>query len=137
MEGLIQLAGLVVALGGAGAILARYVVRPLLKVQRGLSDFLEDWNGRPDRPGVPGHKGAMARLEQLENNGGSSIKDTVERTGREVATLNRHFASHLDEVSRERVNQKAVEQELRDAIANLSDAMPIVARSHPPQGDPS
>lgn len=123
---------LIGALGAALAVLGKYVVRPLMRVHGGLSDFLEDWNGRPDRPGVKGHPGAMVRLAQLENNGGRSIKDTVERTARDLSVLSGQFATHLERSDHERAAGKRIERELREAIANLSDALPVVARSTPP-----
>jgi hypothetical protein len=60
-------------------------------------DFFKDWNGEPDRPGVAGHAGVMPRLLAIEEqqvvseenqkkvlgiltpNGGSSLRDTVDR----------------------------------------------------------
>jgi hypothetical protein len=60
-------------------------------------DFFKDWNGDPSRPGVPGHLGVMPRLLSMEDrqiaseekqktilgiitpNGGSSLRDTVDR----------------------------------------------------------
>lgn len=52
--------------------------------------FFEDWNGLPDRPGRPGYKGVMSRLESMEErqvffegvvtpNGGGSLRDAVDR----------------------------------------------------------
>lgn len=49
-----------------------------------LRDFLDDWNGEPDRPGVPGRRGVLERLERLDYqvhpNSGTSLRDQVDRT---------------------------------------------------------
>lgn len=48
-----------------------------------LRDFLDDWGGEPERPGVPGRLGVMSRLDrieaQLRPNGGSTLRDAVTR----------------------------------------------------------
>lgn len=51
--------------------------------------FLEDWFGEPadERRGVKARPGAMARLAQLENNGGSSFRDKVEAQAQALANL--------------------------------------------------
>lgn len=42
------------------------VVGPkVYRVSRRVLDFLEDWNGREDRPGVPGRPGVIAQLGTL------------------------------------------------------------------------
>lgn len=61
-------------------------IRPMV---RRTSNFLDDWDGVPDRPGVKGRPGVMMRLEQIEGqlrpNGGTSLHDTVNRIEAAVA----------------------------------------------------
>lgn len=130
-----QLLAAVAALGAAWAAVHRWLVVPCRDLGRQVHEFLEDWRGRPDRPGVQGHPGAMTRLAQLENNGGSSIKDLVERTVRQLERMDEQFGRHLDDVEHERAASKRVERELREAIGNLAEAIPLAVRASPPSPD--
>lgn len=89
---------LVLPILGAVPSLAVLVVfvRWLSHRLRRVDDFLGDWNGEPDRPGVPGHPGVMARLDgierrvtavekQLHPNGGSTLADAVQRIERNTS----------------------------------------------------
>lgn len=60
------------------------------KFSRAFADFLTDWKGSPERPGVPAARGVMERLahqdaellyvrHELSFNSGKSVKDTVYR----------------------------------------------------------
>lgn len=82
----IKAVGFIVAIAGA-ILYIRKLVRP---TWRAFSNFLEDWNGEPERPGVAGRPGVMERLEKLERlsldvhhevkpNGGNSMNDKVTR----------------------------------------------------------
>ncbi len=86
------------------------VLRRVWPFARAWAQFLEDWNGEPDRPGVPGRQGVLARLHTLEAvaaengyalrelapNGGRSIKDMVQRIDRRTE----HLEQRLDAVER-------------------------------------
>lgn len=137
-----QWLAVVAAAGAALAAVHRWVVMPVRDLGRQVRTFLEDWQGRPDRPGVEGHPGAMVRLAQLENNGGSSIKDLVERTVRQlgviddkVGDLDAKFGLHLEDVQRDKAAGKRTEEELREAIGNLAEALPLAVRASPPGPD--
>ena len=53
--------------------------------------FMEDWSGQPSRPGRDRVPGVMERLNdidgELKNNGGSSVKDAVDRIEKDVKEL--------------------------------------------------
>lgn len=60
--------------------------------------FLEDFNGTPERPGVPARPGVLERLQtmdgdlatvraELSYNSGSTLKDAVRRIDNNVADL--------------------------------------------------
>lgn len=77
----------VIAVIGAVAGACRYWVLPFL---RRIGDFLDDWNGEPERPGHEARPGVPARLaaieveqkrvrREVEHNGGGSLKDAVKR----------------------------------------------------------
>lgn len=93
MEFILALAALLSAL----AVIWRYVVVPLRKLGQRSGEFFDDWFGTPPREGVPARPGVMRRLEVLEahgaktaaevtNNGGSSLKDSVDRIERQLGT---------------------------------------------------
>lgn len=71
---------------GALAVLVPAALVVARRLRR-LSQFLEDWFGEQARPGVRHRPGVMERLatveertEQLQRNGGSSLRDAVDRT---------------------------------------------------------
>lgn len=67
------------------------IVRWLRPLVHGVSQFLDDWNGEPERPGItPARPGVMVRLRQydarlaaieheLHPNAGKSLRDAVDR----------------------------------------------------------
>lgn len=79
--------GFVVGAGAAAAVAFRRTLT-LLRPLKPLGFMLEDWNGVPDRRGVPGRPGVMERLaghdealasiqRELTANGGSSLRDAI------------------------------------------------------------
>ena len=85
-----------------GALLTTYFllnkfIKPILLGIRhtldAVHEFLRDWAGEDARPGRDAIPGVMERLNaidgQLKNNGGSTIKDAVDRIERRV--------NHIDE----------------------------------------
>ena len=68
---------------GAGAGI-RKRVKPFIDK---LHQFLDDWAGEPERPGVPERLGVMARLSAVEHelkpNGGSSFYDKLTKRDQE------------------------------------------------------
>lgn len=92
---------------------------------RSLTDFLGDWAGERERPGVPRVPGVMERLRDLEtgqsqivkqvnNNGGSSLKDAVDRVER---SLNEHI-TNSDELQKQGIEK---ERALWEAVGKLAD----------------
>jgi hypothetical protein len=67
-----------------GAVLLKPLWFPLWTLFRRTQQFLEDWFGEPERPGQKARPGAMARLAQLETNGGTSMRDAIARIERKV-----------------------------------------------------
>jgi hypothetical protein len=71
---------------GAWFLIARLIapiVKKIKELLHNLEDFIRDWAGTPAEPGRDRVPGVMERLNeidgQLKNNGGSSIKDAVDR----------------------------------------------------------
>lgn len=71
------------------------VVRPLRATMERFRLFAEDWDGEPDRPGVPGRLGVMVRLATIEGelrpDHGGSMRDSVNRI---ESGLTAHLAGH-------------------------------------------
>lgn len=78
----------------AGAL--GWAARTLWVVGRRIGDLHDDWQGEPDRPGVKGRKGVMERLRAIEQelhpNGGSSLRDAVDRV---ESRLDAHERAHV------------------------------------------
>ena len=83
---LMTTAGIIIAVTGA-IIGLQQVIIPLVKKGRLMfstwTDFIRDWNGEPAGSGREEIPGVMARLNRLDgeltHNGGSSLKDAVQR----------------------------------------------------------
>jgi hypothetical protein len=134
-EGLILTAAVLVALGG--------IITAVIKSARFLrkaDNFLGDWFGEPDRPGVPGHPGVMSRLGGLEErqiaieneqkpNGGSSLRDVVDRVDERTAITESLVRQHLEDgrnlldVGLE--NDKSLWDALRAAGIEIEDYKPL------------
>lgn len=95
VDRLVILSVTLVAVAGAGALLWRWT-RGLRRVAQRAEDFIDDWQGTPQRPGVPARPGVMERLDVMERdlaavraevrpNGGSSLRDAVDRVDRRTA----------------------------------------------------
>jgi len=89
VETLLYISAAIAAVGAAAEVLRR-AARGTLATSRKLARLVDDLLGEPPLPGLPdGRPGLMARvgriegrldaLEELRPNGGSSIKDQVDR----------------------------------------------------------
>lgn len=84
----------ILALGGGIAgyfkIIAPFISR-MKKWTATWESFMQDWSGEEARPGRDRVPGVMERLNdidgELKRNGGSSIKDSVDRIEKNVDTL--------------------------------------------------
>ena len=68
------------------------VVKRIKEIGQNLDNFIEDWHGTAARDGRRAVPGVMQRLNnidgQLTNNGGSSIKDSVDRIESGIIKIN-------------------------------------------------
>ena len=141
-----------IALAAAGAIVTPVVVifRWAHPIAKQLTNFLEDWFGEPERPGVAAKPGVLLRLVKIERelkpNGGTSMRDAVnrmEKTGDETSKrLDEHITTSEADRAEARTDRAALTRttaglvkgqgQQDEVIANLSKALPIVAASTPP-----
>lgn len=71
-----------------------FVIAPSLRKIRSMMEWLEkfrrDWEGEPGGPGRDAVPGVMERLNRLDgelsNNGGSSVKDAIDRIEKVLGT---------------------------------------------------
>lgn len=108
----------VTIIGGAAAVL-RKPITAVRRVFRFLDNFRDDWDGVPDRPGVPGRSGVMVRLKAIEAevrpNGGGSIKDAVNAIRADVGAA--------------RTEAQAAHQEAQAAHAKAEETRKIALRT--------
>ncbi len=99
---LLAVAGAIAILAGGASGLYVLVVRPGRKIKQiadRAEEFLGDWFGVEERPGVPGRPGVMVRLsvieDQLHPNHGTSLRDAVDRLERSQQRVEDTLAAHL------------------------------------------
>jgi hypothetical protein len=116
------IAGIVIAVTGAILGLTQIIfplVRKAHKLLDSWSSFVRDWNGEPEEPGREAVPGVMQRLNKLDgelsHNGGSSLKDSVDRLEKNQNKLIRK----IEEAEDQRV---MVQSTLLEAIKALSAA---------------
>jgi hypothetical protein len=92
---ILAVCGALVVLAGGGVVVVK-----LLRVIKRVGDFVDDWQGEPARRGVPARPGVMERLESIEGqlrpNGGSSLRDAVNRVEQTTARLDEHLTPQED-----------------------------------------
>jgi hypothetical protein len=66
VETILTVAGAIVVLGGAAAVLIRYVIQPIVRGSRRVVNLLDDFLGEEARDGVDARPGVMARLATIE-----------------------------------------------------------------------
>lgn len=110
VDTLIVWAGVLVALAAAGGVAWR-ATRSFRHMAQRFEEFIDDWRGTPSRPGVAGRDGVMVRLVAIEGqtqvipdlerrvarvehelrpNGGSSLRDAVDRVDIRTQALDHH-----------------------------------------------
>lgn len=121
---LTALASLAAVIGGVIVWSARKAWRVLSRILR----FLDDYFGEPARDGIPARPGVMARLGAVEAaaasaeataakvlaetrpNGGSSLRDVVQRTAKDVSDI-----KAVQGLMRQRVEQLERQRQERDS----------------------
>jgi hypothetical protein len=88
----------ILVMGATASALASvfFVISPTVRKTRSMMDWLEkfrrDWEGEPGGPGRDPVPGVMERLNRLDgelsNNGGSSMKDAIDRIEKRLGTTN-------------------------------------------------
>jgi len=67
-------------------------VKRIKEIGKNLDNFIEDWHGTPAREGRDAIPGVMQRLNnidgELTHNGGSSVKDAVQRIESGIIRIN-------------------------------------------------
>jgi len=107
MDPLLTAATAIITLLGAWFAVDKFI-RPVLKTIKSLVDrtsaFLEDWNGTDAEPGRDAVPGVMERLNridgELSHNGGSSIKDGVDRIEKRLEAGDKKFDDLYKRVKR-------------------------------------
>lgn len=137
-----------VILGTAGivsavAVIWKQAILPIMHLVEEVKDFLGDWKGEPERPGVPRRPGVLERLEEHDNdlrairtevkpNGGASLRDAVNRTEGKVNEVNKRLDSIYDS------HHELVESHREEVEASRRDREMLMRawrRNHPEDRD--
>ncbi|UQA95589.1 hypothetical protein [Streptomyces halobius] len=89
--------GVITVLASVTAVVWRGL-RGTLRLARRVEEFMDDWAGEEERPGVPGRPGVMARVSAIEDrlrrvedelypNSGGSLRDAVDLANQRLARL--------------------------------------------------
>lgn len=89
--------GAITVLASVGTVAWRGL-RGTLRLARRVEEFMDDWAGEEERPGVPGRLGVMARVSAIEDrlgrvedelypNSGGSLRDAVDLANQRLARL--------------------------------------------------
>lgn len=118
------IAGIIIVITGAILGITQVIVPLWKKVNKlfdSWSSFVRDWNGEPAEPGREAVPGVMERLNKLDgelsHNGGSSLKDAVDRLEKSQDRL----IHKIEEAEDQRV---MVQTTLLEAIKALSASKP-------------
>jgi hypothetical protein len=91
---ILELVAAATAILTLGFLVKRFVMPAVRRVNQFLDwqdDFRKDWQGEPARAGRDATLGVMERLNQIDGelsrNGGTSMKDVLEKTQKDVQSL--------------------------------------------------
>ena len=123
---IVQVAGALGTVLGAWLLLSKIVV-PFFKRANGWThaweQFMKDWSGEEARPGRDRTPGVMERLNdidgELKNNGGSSVKDAVDRIEINVAEIH----DRTDEIRQRLEDGDKKFDKIEDRIKRLEDKL--------------
>jgi len=73
------------------------VVRWMLRTWKRITDFLDDWNGEPARPGVEARPGFPERIARLERTVSNGLSHNVADIKARVERIEKAQAAYLDE----------------------------------------
>jgi peptidoglycan hydrolase CwlO-like protein len=110
----VQVAGAIATVLGAWLLIHKVIV-PIIKSMKNLfnqvDDFMDDWKGSEPRVGREKIPGVMERLNkidgELSHNGGSSIKDAVQRIESKIEEIDNRLDSS-------EINLKEIEEHLKE-----------------------
>jgi hypothetical protein len=106
------------------------MTRPLRNTAKGFEQFLEDWNGVPERPGFDAIPGVPERLRVLERNAradrelleridhelhpnsGGSLRDQVNKSRDDIDAIRRNVEARINEIPRLAADVAAVTRAL-------------------------
>lgn len=121
----------ILALGGGIAGYFKIIVPFASRIKKWVTtweSFMEDWKGEEARPGRDRVPGVMERLNnidgELKRNGGSSIKDSVDRIEKDVHTL----SINTKEIKKRLEEGDKRFDDLEARVQNLEQKPPTTAR---------
>lgn len=87
--------GFIVLFGAACAVVWRWL-KPFRALASRTNEFLDDWFGTPERPGVPARAGVMPRLATVEEEVVELAREVASKaTVEELAALRAELEAHI------------------------------------------
>lgn len=90
VETVLLWAGALAGLSGLVAVLVRFA-RAAARTWERVDQFVDDWYGQPERPGVPARPGVLERVTSIERelcpDEGGSLREAVDQANRRLARL--------------------------------------------------
>ena len=111
---------------GAWLLIAKFVV-PVIKrikdVHESFERFMRDWSGTEEEPGRDEVPGVMERLNridgELKNNGGSTIKDAVERIEKRIDNID----NRLEEIDKRLIEGEERFDKISEDIKSIENSV--------------
>lgn len=104
---LTSIASIVITLLGAWFAIQKFISPFFKRVRKWMTtweNFMDDWFGEEERPGVPKRAGVMERLATLDHelkpNGGGSMKDAINRIETKVGEIDNRLEDGNDRFSK-------------------------------------
>ena len=130
-----------IALAAAGAIVTPVVVifRWAHPIAKQLTNFLEDWFGEPERPGVAAKPGVLLRLVKIERelrpNGGSSMRDAVNRVEATGDETSKRLDEHITTSETERADLRSDFGQVKDGFEAVLTSVTRLEANTPARQD--
>jgi hypothetical protein len=103
------------------------------KWRTNLDNFFADWNGTPDRAGVPGREGVLVRMQTIEQGQQATADELAEQSAtlREIVTVLAKQGDKIDAINHELHPNSG--KSMRDDLNRLIARTGVTVNDTPPE----